>query len=141
MSTLILGVGCSRSPQNAVPASAELTSVNDPPTAAFKLFNPTSLVEVPNVGNLPDGVRTLLSKDSMSFAGGGPGGRCCVFVVGGASPTSAIVAYEIFTVEPSYRAIAFVHTDSGWVEAAHWNINAVSTFAGLKELTARSPDY
>jgi hypothetical protein len=77
----------------------------------------------------------------MSFPGDGPDGRCCLFMVGGVSSTNAIVAYEIFAYVPTYRATAFVHTDSGWIEAAHWNTGAVSSFAGLEEMTARPPDY
>lgn len=136
---LICTCGCS--PQSAAPAAAKLASVNDPPTAAFSIYDAPSLVEIPNFANLPDGVKALLSHGPMSFPGEGPDGRCCVFLLGGVSSTSALVAYEIFAEPPSYRAIAFAHSGSGWVEAAHWNINAAGSFPGLKEMTARSPDY
>jgi hypothetical protein len=142
VSVLIFGFGgCSRHPHNAAPASGPLTSVTDPPTAVFKHYDAASLAEVPNVANLPEGVKSFLSNDAMNLPGDGPGGRCCIFIAGGASSTSAIVAFEIFASSPVYRATAFVHTDSGWVEAAHWNIDAVSSFVALKEMTARPPDY
>jgi hypothetical protein len=74
-------------------------------------------------------------------SGEGPEGRCCVFIVGGVSQTSAIVAYELFGFVPSYQASAFVQGKAGWVKVGEWNIGPASTLAELKVLTSRSPDF
>jgi hypothetical protein len=136
--TLVIVVSaCSRSPQEG--KATQVASLNDLPTA-YKLYNASPLVEIRDLGDAPESLRTELRGD-MVRGGEGPGGRCCEFILGGVSPTSVIIAFELFGYVPSYRAMAFVHTNSGWSEAGQWNIGAVNSLQELKEMTNRPPDF
>jgi hypothetical protein len=136
---IFLASGCSRSPDGNT--AAQLGSVSDPPTA-YKFYNASSLVEIRDFADLPEAVKNKLLHGPMANGGGeGPGGRCCEFVLGGVSPTSAVVAYELFGYVPSFQATAFVHTDSGWIEAGQWRIGPVNSLQRLREMTNRPPDF
>jgi hypothetical protein len=117
-------------------------SVNQP-AEAFKSYSPSSMVEVRKLDDLPNGLRDSLMRGKYGASGEGPEGRCCVFLVGGVSQTSAIVEYEFFGLVPTYQATAFVQGTAGWVEAGAWNIGyrrPTPTLVELKDLTSRSPD-
>jgi hypothetical protein len=135
---LLTVIACSPSHQDA--STDTLVSVSQP-GEAFKLYSPSSMVEIRNFNDLPHGLEEILMRGKYAGSGEGPEGRCCVFLVGGVSPTSAIVAYEIFGYVPTYRANAFVQAKIGWVKAGEWNIGPASTLVELKDLTSRSPDF
>jgi hypothetical protein len=102
-------------------------------------FNSSSLKEVRQPDDLPEGLKFVLRQGRYAGSGEGPEGRCCVFLVGGIAETSALVAYEIFGFVPTYRANAFVQSKAGWVTAGEWTIGAASTLEELKEMTSRPP--
>lgn len=137
--TVLLTINaCSPSHHDA--STDPLVSVNQP-REEFKLYSSSSLVEVRNFADLPEGLRGNLERGKYAAGGEGPQGRCCMFIVGGVSRTSAIVAYEIFGYVPSYQAAAFVQAKRGWVRAGEWGIEPASTLVELKELTSRPPDF
>jgi hypothetical protein len=107
---------------------------------AFKSYSPSSMAEVRKFDELPNGLREILMRGKYGGSGEGEG-RCCVFIVGGVSQTSAIVAYELFGLVPTYQASAFVQGKAGWVKVGEWNMGPASTLAELKVLTSRSPDF
>jgi hypothetical protein len=135
---LLTVIGCSPSHQDA--STGTLVSVNQP-REEFKLYSPSSLVEVQKFADLPDGLRAVLLRGKYTNGGEGPDGKCCAILIAGVSKTSALVAYELFGYVPSYRACAFVQTNTGWVPAGEWNIGPQSTLVGLKEMTSRPPDF
>lgn len=104
-------------------------------------FKSSSLNEVRQLEDLPEGLKSVLRQGKYAGGGEGPEGRCCVFLVGGIDETSALVAYEIFGFVPTYRANAFVQSKAGWVTAGEWTIGAPSTLQELKEMTSRPPDF
>ena len=105
-------------------------------------FDSSSLNQVRRFDDLPDGLQSVLRNGKYANSGEGPGGRCCVFLVGGISESSALVAYEIFGYVPSYRAYAFVRIKlEHWVNAGEWTISSASTLEELKALTSRPPDF
>jgi hypothetical protein len=122
-------------------ASQDAVESSNKPAETFKSYSPSSMVEVRKLDDLPDGLREILMRGKYGGSGEGPEGRCCVFLVGGVSKTSAIVAYELFGYVPTYQANAFVQAKAGWVNAGEWNIGPASTLVELKDLTSRSPDF
>jgi hypothetical protein len=139
LGSLIIAISaCSRSQQDDT--TTKFGSVNDPPSS-YKVYNASSLVEIRDIADLPEALRSKLLRGDMARGGEGPGGRCCEFILGGVSPTSAVVAYELFGFVSMYQAAAFVQSESGWIEAGQWNIGTVSSLEGLKEMTNRPPDY
>jgi hypothetical protein len=129
---------CSRSHDDA--STDTLVSVNQP-RDEFKLYSSSSLVEVRNFADLPEGLRAILARGKYAVGGEGPEGRCCMFMVAGVSRSSAIVEYEIFGYVPSYQAAAFVQAKNGWVRAGEWGIEPASTLVALEGLTSRPPDF
>jgi hypothetical protein len=117
-----------------------IESVNQP-TETIASYSPASMVEVRKLDDLPNGLREILMRGKYGGSGEGPEGRCCVFLVGGVSQTSAIVAYELFGYVPTYQASAFVQGKAGWVKVGEWNIGPASSLVELKDLTSRSPDF
>jgi hypothetical protein len=139
--TLICTRECPRLPHHDVSQDG-VESANQP-TEAFKSYSPPSMVEVRKLDDLPNGLRETLMRGKYGGGGDGPEGRCCVFLVGGVSQTSAIVEYEFFGLVPTYHATAFVQGKAGWVKAGEWNIgykDPASNLVELKDLTSRSPD-
>ena len=135
---LLTNNACSPSHHDA--SADALVSVNQP-REEFRPYSPSTLVEVRKFDDLPDGLRAALKGGKYAVSGEGPEGRCCTFVVGGISRTSALVAFEIFGYVPTYQANAFVQAKTGWVKAGEWGIGPVSTLVELKELTSRPPDF
>jgi hypothetical protein len=123
-------IGCTGKPHDA--ARHESLSVTNEVNDAdmFKLYDPSSLIEVRKFSDLPDGVKVLANRDGMEAKGEGPEGRLREFMVGGASQTSALVAYEQFGYTPTYFAAAYVYTGGKWVAVRRWEIGKVTT---LKE--------
>jgi hypothetical protein len=103
-------------------------------------FDPSLMNEVLRIDDFPKNLKTVL-QSSFGRPGEGPGGRCCVFLVGGLSETSALAAYENYGYVPTFQAHAYVLTKSKqWVYAGGWTISAVSKLDDLKALTSRPPD-
>jgi hypothetical protein len=122
-------------------ASGDAVESANQSAEAFKAYSSSSMVEVRKLDELPNGLREILMRGKYGRSGEGPEGRCCGFLVGGVSQTSAIVEYELFGLVPTYQASAFVQGKAGWVKAGEWNIGPASTLAELKVLTYRSPDF
>jgi hypothetical protein len=105
----------------------------------FKLYSPSSLMEVRNFSDLPDGVRALANRSGMDARGEGPGGRLRQFLVGGVSETSALVAYEQFGYVPTYMADAYVKNGSNWVAIRSWEIGRVTTLDETRDMIRALP--
>ena len=61
------------------------------------------------------------------------------FLVGGVSDTSAIVAYELFGYVPSFRAQAYVYSNSRWISSKEWEIpSGVTNLRDLLTFTGSS---
>lgn len=112
-------VACSPSPHHGTtPTPADpLETSND--TDVFKLYDPASLVEVRNFDDLPEAVRALANDSFMKVMRDNSPAK---FLVGGASDTSAIVAYEQFGFVPSFRAQAYVYSQARWISGRQWDI-------------------
>jgi hypothetical protein len=108
---------------------------SQPANDYFKTYDPSSLIEVRNFADLPDGVKTQAGMDAK---GEGPEGRLREFMVGGASQTSALVAYEQFGYTPTYTAAAYVYTGSKWIPVRSWEIGKASTLKEVLSIIALS---
>jgi hypothetical protein len=127
---------CSRTSQDAAPpATSPSVESAASTTDTFKLYAPSSLIEVRSVSELPDGLKQMVAG-MMEAPGEGPHSRCCQFLIAGASNTSAIVAYEEFGYVGTFLAKAYVHTASGWIEVRGWAIGSPTTLRELKEMTS-----
>jgi hypothetical protein len=127
---------CSRTSQDAAPpATSPPVEGAASTTDMFKLYDPSSLIEVRSVSELPDGLRQI-EAGMMEAPGEGPHSRCCQFLIAGASDTSALVAYEEFGYVGTFLAKAYVHVASGWTEAHGWVIGSPTTLRELKEMTS-----
>jgi hypothetical protein len=105
----------------------------------FKLYDPSSLIEVRKFSDLPDGVKALANRSGMDARGEGPGGRLRHFLVGGVSKTSALVAYEQFGYVPTYMADAYVKNGSDWVAIRSWEIGHVTTLDEARNMIRALP--
>ena len=128
-------VACSRSPNNST------TQIQAPPretkTDVSKLYDPASLVEVRNFDDLPEAVRALANNSYMTARLDNTPTK---FLVGGVSNSSAIMAYELFGYVPSFRAQAYIYSQSQWISGRQWDIGSEITH--LKDLisaTSSSP--
>jgi hypothetical protein len=87
------------------------------------------LREVRNFADLPEGVKSLANGSYMKVMSDNQYPR---FLVGGASESSAIDAFEVFGYMPVFDAAEYVHSSSGWVYVKRWNnIGPVSDLQGL----------
>ena len=119
-------------------------------------FNSTQLVQVKTLAAFPRAVTALLGADQpgangmadylQKFNAAGdvhstlPLRR---FYAGGASSLGAVVVYESGGQPPTYHAVAFTMTPSGWTQLSEWNLGAqrVSFRESLEEIDpARYPD-
>jgi hypothetical protein len=85
-----------------------------------ELYDPAPMLEVKRFADLPEGVKTLANGSFMKERYDNTPTK---FLVGGASKSSAIVAYEQFGYVPSFFAQSYVHTNSGWVAAKRWQLD------------------
>jgi hypothetical protein len=153
-SVLLSVVACSRSSSGdsaaTMPSSGEKALTE---SEIYKMYDPSSLVEVKTLHGLPEGVQTLLGVHATGYAriadvgeecnptdvvGPGPG-RC--FFVGGASDSGALVAFKVggFAGQ-SGVAEGYVHVKSGWIKVRAWAIGYPSNLRELREMTSVPPD-
>lgn len=119
----------------------------------YKLYDPSSLVEVKTLHGLPEAVQTLLGAHATGYAriaevgeecdptdvDGNDAGRC--FLVGGTSDCSALVAFKIGGYAgQSEIARAYAHTKSGWIMVKEWGISYPNNLRELKEMTSLPPE-
>jgi hypothetical protein len=107
-----------RCPVDGSPVRAMMTLTG---TDVSKIYNPVAMIEVKNFADLPDGVQTLANE---SFMKGRYDGTPTKFLIGGASKSSAVVAYEQFGYVPSFFAQSYILSNSRWVEAKRWQLDA-----------------
>jgi hypothetical protein len=94
------------------------------------------LVEVQRFNDLPTGVIELANANYMKAMYDNPPTR---FLVGGASDSSAIVAYEQFGYVPHVHAQAYAFSDSRWIATKDWDIGTeVTNFRDLLSVTSYS---
>ena len=121
-----------------------IPSVSDP----FKLYDPSSLVEVKTLHGFPIELQVLLGVQETGYhriadvgeqcyptdVHGSDPGRC--FLMGGISDSSALVAFKIGGYAgQSEVAVAYAHTKSGWLKAKEWDIGNPNNLRELKEMT------
>ena len=117
---MFAATACSR-PDNEVTAPAP--PIIDP----GMLFDPSSLVEIRNFADLPEGVRVLAGYMKVMSDNSYPR-----FLAGGSSNSSAIVAYEEFGYVPFFKARAYTKNGAKWVEVKAWtDIGPVNNLEGL----------
>jgi hypothetical protein len=153
VSMMFSGVGCSPSstptptPHLSAPTEKQLSIAE-----VLKVHDPSSLVETKTLGALPAALQSVLGVhatgyarladvgelcDPTDFHGEDPG-RC--FLVGGVSPTSALVAFKIGTIAgESDVGEAFVRTNSTWTKVQSWNIGHSRNLKELREMTRDRP--
>jgi hypothetical protein len=117
---LLSVVACSRSEHRASAQAQAPTSETPVSTEVFRLYDPSKLVEIRSFADLPEGVKALANRSYMSEV---IDNTPTEFLVGGASESSAIVAFEQFGYAPSYHARAYVFSESRWVAAKAWSID------------------
>ncbi len=134
---LLLGVvACSKS-EHDVSAQSPARISDTPVPAVVSLYDPSKLVEIRSFADLPDGVKTLANRSFMSEVFDNTPTK---FLVGGASESSAIIAFEQFGYVPSYHARAYVYSESRWVAAKAWSIDrGVTNLRDLLSVTSSSP--
>ena len=125
--------GCSRS-QPKIPGNVSLPTSEKSPADIYKLYNPESLGEVRQFADLPVEVQSLANGTFMKE---NLDNTPTKFLVGGASKSSAIVAYEQFGYVPFFFAQSYVYNDSHWVAAKRWPIGSeVNRLTDLNSATA-----
>ena len=85
-----------------------------------EIYNPAAMIEVKNFADLPDGVQALANGSFMKERFDNTPTK---FLVGGASKSSAIVAYEQFGYVPSFFAQSYVFSNSRWFAAKRWQLD------------------
>ena len=125
-------IGCSKE-EPGKPAGAGLT--NQPQAideiSAAKRYDPTSMIEVNAFSDLPTGVKAHANANYMSVITDGSAPK---FLVGGASKTSAIIAFEQFGYVPFFYAQSYAYIESQWVPAKRWRLD--SGITSLHDLVA-----
>jgi len=94
-------------------------------------YDPTSLIEVKALSDLPSQVRSLANA---SFMATNYDNTPTKFLVGGVSRSSAVIAYEEFGYVPSIYAQSYVYSGSQWIPAKSWNLG--SEITSLHDLVA-----
>jgi hypothetical protein len=97
--------------------------------AIAKQYDPSSLVEVTNISNLPDDLKShfkgWLGQRRANIAppseDDDPGERPGGFIIAGVSDSSALVAYEELGYVPTTHATAYVHVKSDWIPTKKWD--------------------
>lgn len=142
MALVVIATVCACSSKNQDAAQPQTLVAARALTGAdiFKLYDPSSLVEVRNFSDLPDGVKALANRSGMDAKGEGPDGRLRQFLVGGLSKTSALVAYEQFGYVPTYMADAYVKNGSDWVAIRSWKIGQVTTLDEARNMIQALPE-
>jgi hypothetical protein len=147
-------VGCSQSsaptpePKSSAPAQKQRSNAE-----LLKLYDSSSLIEAKTLSALPPDLQSALGVHATGYSRladvGEPcdptdvitedPGRC--FLVGGASGTSALVAFRTGGyVGPLGVGEAYVHTNSTWTKVAAWNIGFPTNLNALREMTSFPPD-
>jgi hypothetical protein len=122
---LLLGVAaCPRSEHDVSAQSPAPTSETPVWTDVVSLYDPSKVVEIRSFSDLPEGVKALANRSYMSEVRDNTPTK---FLVGGASESSAIVAFEQFGYVPSFHARAYVFSESRWVAAKAWSIDRGTT--------------
>jgi len=133
---LLSVVACSRSEHPASAQAQAPTSETPVSTEVFRLYDPSKLVEIRSFADLPEGVKALANRYLSEVFDNTP----TKFLVGGASESSAIVAFERFGYAPSYYARAYVYSESRWVAAKEWTIGrGITNLRDLLSVTSSSP--
>jgi len=104
-------------PMDGSPVRAMMTLTG---TDVSKLYNPVAMIEVKNFADLPDGVQTLAKETFMKERYDSTPTK---FLIGGASKSSAVVAYEQFGYVPSFFAQSYIFRNSRWVEGKRWQLD------------------
>src|SRR6266702_4559690 len=108
---LLSVVACSRLEHHASAQAQAPISETPVSTEVFRLYDPSKLVEIRSFPDLPGGVKALANRYMSEVFDNTP----TEFLIGGASETSAIVAFEQFGYAPSYHARGYVFSESRWV--------------------------
>jgi hypothetical protein len=123
-------LACSRS-SDSVPSQSRDMSISEQ-SAIAKRYDPSSLVQVDRVSNLPAMLRSHF-KGWME-PGETNGTVPYRFIIAGASDSSALVAFEEFGYVPSTHAISYVRAKDDWVAAGKWdNVGYPTTLAELQD--------
>jgi hypothetical protein len=146
-------VGCS--PSSTPTPTANLSAPTEKQLSTeelLKLYDPSSLVETKTLGALPAALQSVLGVHATGYARladvgepcnptdfhGEDPGRC--FLVGGVSPTSALVAFKIGGIAgQSGVGEAFVHANSTWIKVHSWDIRYPRNLKELREMTRDRP--
>ena len=147
------GVGCS--PSSTPAPKPNLGAAIDKQLSieqVLKLYDPSSLVDAKTLGALPTALQSILGVHATGYARladvgepcnptdyhGEDPGRC--FLVGGVSPTSALVAFKIGGIAgQSGVGEAYVYTNSTWTKVHRWNIGHPRNLNELREMTRDRP--
>jgi hypothetical protein len=97
--------------------------------ALAKQYDPSSLMEVTNISNLPNDLKAhfkgWLGQRRENIAppseDDDPGGRSGGFIIAGVGDSSALVAYEEYGYVPTTHATAYVHVKSDWIPTRKWD--------------------
>jgi len=108
---------CSDSGNKATQSTGQDTR---PTVDLLSLYDPSSLREVRNFADLPEGVQSLANASYMKIMSDN---QYPHFLVGGVGESSAIVAFEVFGYVPVFDAAEYVHSASGWVYVKRWNVS------------------
>jgi hypothetical protein len=115
----------------------------------YKLYDPSSMVEVRTLRGFPKGLQTVLGVQATGYqrladvgepcnatdvVGGEEPGRC--FVIGGASDSSVLVAFKVGGYAGQWAvAVSYVHTKSGWTKVEEGNVGYPNNLNELKEMS------
>jgi hypothetical protein len=114
----------------------------------YKLYDPSSLAEVRTLRGFPKELQTVLGVQATGYqrladvgepcdptdvVGGKEPGRC--FLLGGASDSSAIVAFKVGGYAGQWAVgQRYVHTKSGWIKVGEGNIGYPKNLSELKDM-------
>ena len=143
---LVLVVGIIQH-KSSTPTTASTPAEKQPSTAELlKLYDSSSLVETKTLRTLPADLQSVLGVHASGYAriadigepcnptdvvGGNEPGRC--FLVGGASNSSALVAFKVGGYAGQWAVgQRFVHTKSGWLKVGEGNIGYPNNLSELK---------
>jgi len=97
----------------------------------------SSLREVHNFADFPEGVRSLANDNFMRQMSDNQFPR---FLVGGVSESRAIIAFEEFGYVPVFKAVAYEHKPTGWTYVRRWDsIGPVNDLQKLLHVLSVTP--
>ena len=145
-SVLVVGIIQHKS---GTPRKASTPAEKRPSTAELlKLYDPSSLVETKTLRAFPADLQSVLVVHASGYAriadigepcnptdvvGGEEPGRC--FLVGGASNSSALVAFKVGGYAGQWAVgERYVHIKSGWLKVGEGNIGYPNNLSELKSM-------